>query len=747
MKRYGALTVITLAALGMGLSRVVARNSARPQFPSRSASQVALVSQQLQQAQAVDSQAQATAPVDLASAPYLRNLSAAARGNLSRDGFVVASESSWSDVSGFYRGLKQDNIPIFVSSDAMLHTSHRLFDWSLRFLEAGYLRDDMLGLTDALLREMMAYHDQTHTPLAREAALLTAAYFSVGKRLVAGGGVSDVPQPYRARIEKEISLVRNAQGLSTSPLMGYREDYTQYKPRGHYSRSEGFERYFRGLMWYGRMTFRVSPAAAHQPGVNLDERAVQRQALAAAMIATALRTTRVKGERAMDVWRRIYDTTAYFAGPSDDLTFTDCARARASAFGPGGAGAFDDARRLRQFMTLVQALPRPRILSGFSVWRQEPGWQQQAHAISFMGQRYSPDALILNQLVFDRVGEWQGRGQAPFTLVNARGLKVRGLPRGLDAMAGLGSDVALQILKQEGDTAYRGYDSQLAAVRRAVAAIADPEWSRNLYMLRLVAAKDLLTNPPGAAGFMRSPAWSLKQLQTALGAWTELKHDTILYTKQSYAMAQSAMAGMGKAGAPPPRPRFTRGYVEPVPAVYGRLAAGVEQLRDQLNNLGYPRDRALEENLANFAGLLRSLEIISNKELGGHPLSDQEYNLIWNIGERLSLYLGFPHHTDITMAFMDPYDRGMPIVADVATDVNSGQVLEEALGRPRTIYVVAPVTGKPTACKGVTYSYYEFKQPMSKRLTVEKWRGLLYSRYAPTRPRWTDPFIGTEGIR
>ena len=34
---------------------------------------------------------------------------------------------------------------------------------------------------------------------------------------------------------------------------------------------------------------------------------------------------------------------------------------------------------------------------------------------------------------------------------------------------------------------------------------------------------------------MLNQAWAHKELNTFLGSWTELKHDTILYTKQNYA--------------------------------------------------------------------------------------------------------------------------------------------------------------------------------------------------------------------
>ena len=39
----------------------------------------------------------------------------------------------------------------------------------------------------------------------------------------------------------------------------------------------------------------------------------------------------------------------------------------------------------------------------------------------------------------------------------------------------------------------------------------------------------------GYPSFMLKQAWDRKELNTFLGSWTELKHDTILYTKQVYA--------------------------------------------------------------------------------------------------------------------------------------------------------------------------------------------------------------------
>ncbi|MBR1909238.1 MAG: DUF3160 domain-containing protein, partial [Lachnospiraceae bacterium] len=61
------------------------------------------------------------------------------------------------------------------------------------------------------------------------------------------------------------------------------------------------------------------------------------------------------------------------------------------------------------------------------------------------------------------------------------------------------------------------------------------------------------------------------------------------------------------------------------------------------------------------------------------------------------------------------------LVVDVATDPN-GTVLEMATGDPASIYVVVPVEGKLRIAEGAVYSFYQFTQPISDRLTDTEWR-------------------------
>jgi hypothetical protein len=80
------------------------------------------------------------------------------------------------------------------------------------------------------------------------------------------------------------------------------------------------------------------------------------------------------------------------------------------------------------------------------------------------------------------------------------------------------------------------------------------------------------------------------------------------------------------------------------------------------------------------------------------------------------------------------------IAADVHTDLNTGQVLEEALGKFNVLIIVyADSNGTLYAGAGPVYNYFEFKQPMDQRLSDEMWRQMLTTS-PPEPPDWTNNF-------
>ena len=201
-------------------------------------------------------------------------------------------------------------------------------------------------------------------------------------------------------------------------------------------------------------------------------------------------------------------------------------------------------------------------------------------------------------------------------------------------------------------------------------------------------------------------------------------------------------------GGGPPEELDDRGYVEPETEVYRRFAELAEQTADGLQKYGIldPADR---ENLTRLASLARSLETISRKELRNERLSDEEYDLIREYGGTLEHFWIEAVKDRTDAEYLDAREIPASLVTDLATDPN-GMVLQAANGRPAQIYVIVPVDGTLRIASGVVYNFYQFRQPLSARLTDSEWRqmigewmspdGRFHQDETPEKPWWTQSY-------
>lgn len=626
---------------------------------------------------------------------------------LEKNGFAVVPSREFNDIGEFYEHCKINNIPIFVTTDAILHTSHILFDYMLRIAEIEKLGADLSVLTQTMVDTSLRHYEQAQDPKVKEAALKNVAFFSVALKLL------DESRPIsglvRHEVNAEVMLIKAHKGWSPSPIFEdpeskyrYRDEYSQYVPRGHYTRSKEFKEYFLAMMWYGRMIFPLP----RDKSWEIDEflRRVTRQAL---LVTYALNSKEVEGESAFKIWERIYEPTAFFVEKIDDLNIYDYTKLMERVYGEiSSIENFADDAKIMTFISKGMKLREPRIESGI-MWTTVPRPDQfYKRGFKFMGQRYVPDSYMFQQLVYPKVGG-------------------RYLPKGLDIMAALGSEMAEDILEKEKDFSYEGYKEQLEKLKQEFSELSLEEWAKTLYWGWLYSLQPLLKSRGEEYPlFMRNDAWTKKALNTALSSWAELRHDTILYVKQTYT----------PRGIPP----FTKGYVELYPSVYQRIANLVRQTAEGLAS----RELLIDESkskLTKFENLLIDLKRMSERELMGEPLTEEEHRIIWDIGATLSDITHFskPLMEEIASA----PDTRMMVVADVHTDANTEQVLEEGIGYPFIIYVIAPIEEELILTQGAVFSYYEFPWPMDDRLTDEKWQQMLEARGEPSLSKWTKNFV------
>ena len=701
---------------------------------------------------------------------------------LGKNGFVVIPWHG-DDIVEPYKTMKEWEVPIFITSDTLLHLYHIQFNETLKRIEEEEFFDQLIDMSQAMLeRAIENYESFTNSDL-KEAVRRNVAYFTVGLKLlqVPTEGYDEeelkaetekwnqehpwdkrefkpirkvdftIPDYVKDEVNEELKNIEEHQDFKPSAIFNsntdcmcdmpccYCEDYSQYVPRGHYTRSESLKRYFKTMMWYGRMAFLLKggeDSECVQPeGSLIVEEDAKIATIQASLISAQLPSVKVNEVTAQEIWERIYSVTSFFVGVADDLTPYEYLGAIEKVFGPEfRASELADDEKLLALKAELAQMRNPEIYGGSGICVVYPPITKEklyqclakTKGMRFMGQRFVPDSYMFQNLVSPAVGMYVGDDE-PFTMKMTQAEPARCFPRGLDIMAVLGSERAYEILKDEGDTEYEGkdtsYDKQLNELKSQFNEFDVADWNHNLYWAWLYALKPLLEEfGDGYPTFMQTEAWQDKELQTALASWAELRHDTILYAKQSYTPTCTAI---------PPQPKPVVGYVEPVPEFYARMLTLTSMTKEGLTQLNVLNDDE-RVRLENLEYILSRLIDISRDELENKELDETDYEFIRNFGEQL----------DSIVAGVEAKGKETTIVADVHTDTNPPrQVLEEGVGYVDLILVAYKVPdGRILIGAGPVFSYYEFKHPMAERLTDEQWREMLEQGDAPERPAWISSF-------
>lgn len=632
-------------------------------------------------------------------------LSEEAQAKLVENQFVV-TQSFGHEFFELYENNRYNLVPNFVTVDSMMHTYHLYFSLLLNRTEKNHLSGQLLNLSKAMLGISMTQYDALKGSEWESAASRNVVFFAVAAKLQ-DSNVS-IPNYAADQVQQELDRVYAAAGIDTCSVSNDYMDYTQFQPRGYYEGDDTLEAYFRAMMWYGQVNF----------GQKEED-----------MSRSALLMTLAMEENGLTNWERIYTVTGFFAGVSDDLTYYDYCPAIEAAYGklpavgdlPGSTEAFG------AFNAAIQAMEPPAINS-VPVWDGTEDIQELNKGFRFMGQRFTIDAAIMQQLVYSSVKE------------NGSGEK-RMLPDVLDVPAALGSDRALELLTEQGATEFSGYSERMEELRDTVSAAPVSSWNTSLYSSWLYTLMPLLEEKgEGYPSFMTTQAWQQKSLETFAGSYTELKHDTVLYSKQV----------MAEMGGGPIDPVDDRGYVEPEAEVFRRFYLLAQQTADGLSNYGF-LDAADQENLSRLAQLAQQLQTIAEKELRNEVLTDSEYELIRTYGGTLEHFWTEAVKDKADSEFLDTQEIPASLVTDIATDPN-GQVLQVANAMPVEMVVVVPVDGTLRLASGVVYDFYQFAWPMNQRLTDTQWRQMI-GEWATsdgmynwegtdslTKPAWTETY-------
>lgn len=598
-----------------------------------------------------------------------------------------------------YEDNQYKEIPSFVTTDSVLQVYHIFYDYTLRNLEEQKLLGLLEELTDNMLENSINIYENLKDQKMKEVQLKNIGYFSTAQLCLDKKLPDNIPEEAKNMALEEYKKIQAQSGFMTSSIFPYDLDYSQYLPRGHYTRSSDFERYFKAMMWYGQAPF---PLYFNE---KEKERNIE-QTLQALLITYGI----YSDEESYQLWEQIYEPTNFFVGSSDDLSLYEYGDLLFKVYGSKpNLNKLNDEGKLNRFYKEADKLSEPKIKAEFITVNMPSGKQ-----FRFMGQRYVLDAEIIQNLV------------VPI---------VRPIPSGLDVMGVLGSNRAEEIqMGKEENQEWKDYPKIFKELKNKFSKYEDSEWQSNMYQGWLWTLKGLLEPyDKGYPSFMTNEAWVDKNLNTALASWAELKHDTILYGKQS-----GAECGDGY--------EVSLGYVEPNIEVYEKLLWLTKFSKVNLEERGLLAED-IDNRIKEFEDLLEFLINCSIKELNNEELTEEDYYKIVYYGGTLEFLITSFAEGDVYRwhEITSETDRFMALIADYHT-VAPNMYSEAAVGPASEIYVVVPIKGKLYLTRGAVFSYYEFVS--NERLTDEKWQQMLKEKKNPSAPEWTYSFIrgGKEKI-
>lgn len=618
-------------------------------------------------------------------------LSPAELDKLGEQGFAISTRTKFPNMAYGLKAIYAHDLPLYISIDPILDAVHIAYDEILKGIESMVLLPDL----DAVL-EGARTRNASQTSDAEVRKDLDF-YFTAALALLRGRTVEPLGGADAKQITAILQKAENASGIEKVSLFGVQRDYdfSQFAPRGHYADSEQLTLYFRAMMWLGRTDFRLIET---QPdGTRLFHRRQFNSAL-------ALRDA-VSG--VMEQFQRIDAVVSAFVGEHDYMELHEIDRLL-EALGVKSSAEVAALTDQQIAQTIIErGFGAQRIMS--QVIFKDPSTFAVTlpldRSFAFLGQRYAVDSHVFSDLTYDRV--LPGAGEEP-----------RYLPDPLDAAyAALGNSAALPLLRE--DLELHGHAAQLERSRKLIDGHGAEFWQKNLYNLWLSSLRALSPTSQWSElpTVARSERWSRRVLNTQLSSWAQLRHDTILYVKQSYTSGAAC--------------EYPDAYVDPYPEAFGRLAqfaqkgTEVTALLPKTGPASYLGTQigAYFSELASVSNILRDM---AEQQRQGVPFNAAQMAFV-NDAVKTQLGCGGPpSYTGwyAKLMYLKDDSEMDPTIADVHTDpggTRPPKVLHVATGLPRFMVLTVNTCNGPRAYAGLSFAYHEVVTDDLKRLNDIEW--------------------------
>jgi len=642
-------------------------------------------------------------------------------------GFMASERLSFDAYGDALKDVFFKDLPVFVSTDAILHAVHESYDEILVQTEGEYLIQKIKDILTTLHSQVPVLDAQYNAnPNMLQSLKYLDLYFGVGKKLL-GISTTMFYASNTARADSIIGYINAYQPVLYSMFgeTNHNIDFSQFQPRGHYADADNIQnypdlpKYFQALMWLGRIEIYLMPPNYK---VSTSDYTAQNSIILAALADKASKNT-----TAYASLQDFDNIIKLFVGETDNVSLFNLDDLLQTS-GITDPAQLTDTLKIKAFQDSLITRPfayqkiNSQILAGDET---QPDSIIPASAFMLMGQRFIIDSYVTAQVVYDRI--------------KYNGTKItRMLPSTLDVLYSLGNDASAQLLKSELDQYH--YGTNLASLRYLINGYDSTFWSSSLFNIWLNSIRQL--NPPADRSnlpwFMSSGAWWQEKMNTQLGSWTELRHDNLLYAKESY--TGTIMCS------------FPYSYVEPFPAFYKNLKLFGDKLNALIQSISFSNSyiqTAVSGYCSNLSTVCDKLSSISQKEIDNDTLSSDEISYLKGMLRYQTTQYGNPYDGWYYNLFYDAVNKFFVqncIVADIhtsATDASGnpvGWVKHVGTGKINLgVFVVKYPNDASIAYVGPLYSYYDYTTSNFLRLTDDQWLNTYQA--LSMRPDWVNLYL------
>ena len=640
----------------------------------------------------------------------------------------------WDERATTYNQIGWDKTPykrypyntILVTSDLLLHVYHRVFDNSLKYYEETTARPMLTKLSQALFEKFITLAKQTPDTQLKKNYELLAAYRSIPYSILIPNDelinkittnentnsdpqnstdltdeqvqnliinkqkwlLSKLPSEYQKSVQDTMDEVLNATNTEGENILletfstgmignfwmfnGLKFDYTQFKPRAHYTTDSLLKTYFIAMKRLMR----------------------EKLFFADKKVATAslIMVNNIKNNDLTE-FTTFYNFIQKLIGEDDDVNISDIQKFITDQGWTGDNAIIQWVNDTvqKKLMTL-----RPQRIMSVSYTTATEGavTEQQAKDTTagfvFFGEKFTIDSRFFDQFTAgsaEKESEYKPRVQSALMVAD----NLLNIPV---------TQRFAKLWLEKNQSQFEISPAQMTGYNRVKWEVSQNKilttfnFGTTVYHTWLnMLATLFISGGNNVPYFMEDLVYQNKLLNTYLGSYTELKHDTLLYVKQAYAELGGGGDGPCSQAVEPPALPVPKWYVEPNIDLIDQIITLAQETNTFFSGTQY-------QQLITYLTFVKKIAIAQTQN---QKISDEDFD---------TLRLSENTLTDITTPtklFGQPLqkEKRWSIIADIFTSGKYGP-LYEAVGRPYMLAIMINDVNGARIVLWPIFSHYEF---------------------------------------